>query len=481
MPDPSTSSTASTTGDPDPSSSESGSESSTTSEVDPCTLPWDPGPQTWWPRYGLDDANSRHNRDEAAITAHNVHCLQRAWTVDRLAGVTSTPAVVDGTIYIGDWAGFLRAYDFETGAEQWSVDVGAQVNDSPLVTDDTVYVGDGTGFLHAVARDDGSVRWSVELDPHEYCVIYSSPVLAGDMLVVGVASTELATVVDDFVFRGAVVGLDPATGAEQWRFYTTENDETAGAGVSVWSTAAVDPERGLVYIGTGNTYEQPAAPMSDSLLAIDYATGALEWHRQFTEGDVYIVFEDPPSGPDADVGAAPNLFTIGDRDVVGVGDKAGVYSVLDRDDGETVWATMLTEGSHLGGVMTTAAVDDTAIYLASNIWQPGFNFGDPDNVSVLFALDRETGDVLWQRDLDRPVFGAMTLAGGVVYHGTIDGRIHAVAASDGSALWSDLPGGDVGGGFTVVNGTLVAGHGFWFFTEPASATGGLVAYRLPAN
>jgi polyvinyl alcohol dehydrogenase (cytochrome) len=201
--------------------------------------------------------------------------------------------------------------------------------------------------------------------------------------------------------------------------------------------------------------------MSDSLLAIDYATGQIEWQRQFTEGDVYVIFEDPPSGPDADVGAAPNLFTIGDRDVVGVGDKAGVYSVLDRSNGDTVWATMLTEGSHLGGVMTTAAVDGAAIYLASNIWEPGFDFGNPDNVSVIFALDAETGN------------------GDVVYHGTIDGRVHAVSSIDGSELWSELPGGDVGGGFTVVNGTLLAGHGFWFFTDPGMPTGGLVAYRLP--
>ena len=451
----------------------------TTSTIDPCTQPWDPGDAVSWPQYGLDASNSRFNESEAAITAENVHCLQRLWSVEDLDGVTSTPAVVDGVVYVGDWSGALRAYDLEDGSEIWTAEVTAQVNDSPLVTDDTVYFADGTGFLHAVDRADGSERWSVELDSHEYANIYSSPMLAGDMLVIGVASTELATVAKDYTFRGAVVGLDPDSGAEQWRVYTTDDDENSGAGVSVWSTAAVDEGRGLIFIGTGNTYEEPAAPMSDALLAIDYATGGISWQRQFTEGDVYVIFSDKPQGPDADVGAAPNLFTVSGQDVVGVGDKAGVYSVLDRETGDTVWATMLTDGSHLGGVMVTAAVDEAAIYLVSNLWEPGFEFGNPDNVGVLFALDAETGDIMWQQDLDRPAFGAMTTAGGVVYFGTIDGTLRAHATSDGAPLWTDFPGGDIGGGLTIANGTVVAGHGFWFFTEPGNPTGGLVAYRLP--
>ena len=38
-----------------------------------------------------------------------------------------------------------------------------------------------------------------------------------------------------------------------------------------------------------------------------------------------------------------------------MGDKAGVYAVLDRDTGATVWARQFPTGSHLGGIMTTAS------------------------------------------------------------------------------------------------------------------------------
>lgn len=241
-----------------------------------------------------------------------------------------------------------------------------------------------------------------------------------------------------------------------------------------WTVAAASS-----FIGTGNTYEPPAAPLSDSLLAIDYRTGELVWHRQFTEGDVYTIFGQPPQGPDADIGAAPNLFRIGDRDVVGVGDKAGVYAVLDRDTGETVWARQLPTGSHLGGIMTTAAVHDGTIYVVSNQWANMADFHHPDNASSAYALDAATGAIVWERPLPSTVFGAVTHANGVVFVPTIEGTLYALDAEAGEVLWSAEPGADLGSGVSVVDGRVFAPYGFWFFASPPNPAGGLVAYGLP--
>jgi polyvinyl alcohol dehydrogenase (cytochrome) len=140
------------------------------------------------------------------------------------------------------------------------------IDDSPLVTADRVYVGDARGRLHALDRTSGAVVWSRQLDAHPLTRIFSSPLLVDGLLVVGVASVELALPVSDFAFRGSVVGLDVVTGAERWRLPTGSGADAAG--VSVWSSAAIDRERGLAYIGTGQSCEQPAGPRSDSLLAI---------------------------------------------------------------------------------------------------------------------------------------------------------------------------------------------------------------------
>src|SRR5262249_3142045 len=156
-----------------------------------------------------------------------------------------------------------------------------------------------------------------------------------------------------------------------------------------------------------------------------YRNGTVRWVRQFTVGDVYVIFRPPPQGPDADIGAAPNLFRIGDRDVVGVGDKAGVYAVLDRDTGETIWGRRFGSGGHLGGIMTTAAYDGPSLFLAANTWANELDFHDPGNTSTTYALDAATGAIRWQRALPSAVFGAMTYANGIVYQPTITGTVYA--------------------------------------------------------
>jgi polyvinyl alcohol dehydrogenase (cytochrome) len=181
-------------------------------------------------------------------------------------------------------------------------------------------------------------------------------------------------------------------------------------------------------------------------------------------------------GPDSDVGASPNLFTANGRDVVGVGDKAGTYWTLDRDTGDEVWHRTLTNGSRLGGIMVTAATDGKTIYVSSNV-----GAGDhktPGSSAITFALRGDDGSIVWQHPVDSTVYGDLTLANGLVFHGTTNGTILALDAATGDTRWSTQPGGDIGGGFSVVDGTLYAGYGFWLFQAGPNPNGGMVAYRL---
>jgi outer membrane protein assembly factor BamB/lysophospholipase L1-like esterase len=436
-----------------------------------------------WPFFNHDPRNSRANPAEKSISPDNVGQLAPRWRVDGLSGVTGTPAVVDGVVYFGDWSGVFHAVRTTDGTELWRRPLGSALRPSPLVAGDRVYIPESNGKLHALSRATGDIVWTATLDTQPFLSIDSSPVLADNTIVIGVESFEQAIGRPDYTFRGNVVGLDADTGQERWRVYMSENDATSGAGASVWSSAAVDHARKLVFIGTGQAYEQPAGPRTDSLIAIRYETGEVAWVHQFTPGDVFTVAGGGP-GADADVGAAPNLFSIGGRDVVGVGQKNGFYHVLDRETGDVVWEVELTTGSPLGGVMVTAAVHDGAIYVNSNKWRVFGIFSgmqSPLDTSSTFALDARDGTVLWETPMPAPMFGAMTVANGVVYHGTIDGTVHALSAADGTRLWSDKPGGDIAGGFSIVGGTLYVGRGFWFFAPPATPNGGLVAYTLPPH
>ena len=435
-----------------------------------------------WPFFNHDHQNSRTNAAETKISPRNVGRLTARWRVDGLSGVTSTPVVAGGAVYFGDWSGVFHALRTGDGTEIWSRKLGQQINSSPLVFGGRVYASVNSGTLYALSRDTGDILWTATLDTQPFLSIDSSPAIAGHTIVIGIESFEQVFRKTDYAFRGNIVGLDADTGQERWRVYTTQNDETSGAGVSIWSSAAVDDGRRLIFIGSGQTYEQPASPRGDSLIAMDYETGAVAWVHQFTVGDVFTVGNGGP-GPDADVGASPNLFSIGGRDVVGVGQKNGFYHVLDRETGDTVWEVQLTGGSPLGGVMVTAAVSDGVIYVNSNKWRVfGFvttGVNSPLDTSSTFALDARDGTVLWERPMAAPMFGAMTFANGVVYQGTIDGTVHALSAKDGTELWSDAPGGGIAGGFSVAGGSLYTGRGFWFSAPPASPAGGFVAYAVP--
>jgi polyvinyl alcohol dehydrogenase (cytochrome) len=241
---------------------------------------------------------------------------------------------------------------------------------------------------------------------------------------------------------------------------------------------AIDEERGMAYVGTGQAYQPPAGPLSDALIALRLEDGEIEWSTQFTENDVFTSMN--PRGPDYDVGAAPNLFAIGDRDVVGVGDKAGKYHVLDREDGEVVWSVPLTPGSNNGGVMASAAYHDGVIYVASNDGTSGRIAGPAAGPAeqTTFALDAEDGDVLWETTLAPATFGAVSYANGVVYVPTIDGALHALDAENGDVLFEQTKGTSAAGGPTVANGMLFVAQG-WAWIPSGNIEGSMTAYALP--
>jgi outer membrane protein assembly factor BamB len=119
--------------------------------------------------------------------------------------VESTPAVVDGTAYVGSSdIHELRAVDVADGSVRWAAEVGGWPWSSPAVADGVVYVGslyrtdkeDGAVSFHAVDAETGEIRWSVGTGPS---LAYAP---AGDVTT-GVVSSPV-------VSRGAVVfgGLD---------------------------------------------------------------------------------------------------------------------------------------------------------------------------------------------------------------------------------------------------------------------------------
>ena len=71
-----------------------------------------------------------------------------------------------------------------------------------------------------------------------------------------------------------------ANGREEQRWNATWGP----SGAAVWSAPAVDAERNRLYITTGDSYSNPAAPESDAIMALAMDTGRVLWIRQTLAG-----------------------------------------------------------------------------------------------------------------------------------------------------------------------------------------------------
>jgi polyvinyl alcohol dehydrogenase (cytochrome) len=424
-----------------------------------------------WVQFGHDLANTRTNPFETAVTAETVGDLVEQWSIDGLVGVTASPTIVEGTAYFGDWSGGVHAVEVETGEEVWSATLGGTVIGSLPVDGDALYASSGR-TLFRLDRATGEVEWEATVDEHPFAMISASPVVADGLVFQGVASGEVTVPQDDYTFIGSIAAYDTESGEQVWRLETTPGDERGGAGVGVWSTPSVDQERGLLFVGSGNSYEEPTAPLADSILAIDVETGEVVWSTQFTDPDVFSAGN--PTGKDADVGASPNLWTSDGRDLVGAGDKAGVFHALDRETGEVVWETTLTPGSVFGGDIGSSAFVDGTLIVTSNVGNPENNA--PTNASKVFALDPADGTIRWEVELDEPIFAPVSAVPGVAFVGTTMGTLLAFDVATGDELFRAAAPNQVGAGPTIIDGHVLWGYGYALFDGPGA--GGIIAFGL---
>ncbi len=92
------------------------------------------------------------------------------------------------------------------------------------------------------------------------------------------------------------------------------------------------------------------------------------------------------------------------RDVVGVGGKSGVYTVLDARSGAFIWNTLIGPGGDQGGMNWGTAFDGQRIYasitnhhhIPYKLTQNGVIWNTTTTGGSWAALDPITGMILWQ-------------------------------------------------------------------------------------
>ena len=109
-----------------------------TTNAPPTSQPEEP-PATTLPPIGPDAwPTFRLATSRVGTTGSATGTPEPAWTFDTGGVVESSPAIVDGVVYVGTFAGRLHALDAATGAELWAFPVGGLLRASPSVIDGVV-------------------------------------------------------------------------------------------------------------------------------------------------------------------------------------------------------------------------------------------------------------------------------------------------------------------------------------------------------
>ena len=339
-----------------------------------------------WRSYAADLASTRYAPFDQ-IDASNFNDLEVAWRFDTANfgpapefNFESTPLMVDGRIYTTTGTRrAVAALDAATGELLWMhrLDEGERGAAAPrrLSGRGLAYRDDGgegqifyvtlgyqlvalnaaNGHRVSTFGTDGVVDLKQGFDQEVDLVtgevgLHSTPIVAGETVIVGAAHLPGGTPVSRRNVKGYVRGFDARTGERRWIFHTIPGGDEFGndtwlneawrytGNTGVWGQISVDEELGIAYLPT----EMPTGDyygghrhgdnlFSDSLVAVDLETGDRLWHFQFIHHDVW----------DWDLPCAPILadITVDGREIKAVVQptKQGWLYVFDRVTGEPVW------------------------------------------------------------------------------------------------------------------------------------------------
>ena len=291
------------------------------------------------------------------ITTENVHRLQLVWGWSMGSGLSQpTPLVHDGVMYIPNPGNGVHAVNAATGERLWQYAGNDERSEdrpnrgpsrgsrSIALYGNKVYLNTTDARIVALDARTGEVAWNHTVADRTLGYRYSSgPIVVGGRIVAGMTGCQ--NYKNDVCFISA---HDAETGEEVWRTSTIARPGDPGgdtwgdlplmyrAGSDSWIPGAYDPETNLTYWSTSQA--KPWARISratdgdalytNSVLALDAATGELKWYYQFVPGETHDL-DDVFESVLIDHRGRKSLFKMG---------KHGILWELDRVTGAFVAA-----------------------------------------------------------------------------------------------------------------------------------------------
>ena len=407
-----------------------------------------------------------------------------------------------GKIFINALQGTLVAIDAKTGKELWTAQHpatsgagteavgykdGATITVAPIVIKDVVITGISGGEFGVRGRVSA---FDVNTGKHLWTGYSTGP--DSEVLLDGDANANYAS------HKGKDLGVS-----------TWQGDEWKRGGGTTWGWYSYDPELNLFYVSVGNpgTWNPDQRPgdnkWSMSIFARNPETGKVKWIYQMTPHDEWEY-----DGVNENV-----LFEKGGQKLLAHFDRNGIGYTVDRTNGKVIvanafgpinWAKNAGTSTPVEGVVSTGVpVKDprygtTSKKNGEGICPAAIGFKDqqpsayspitglfyvPTNhicmdyegVEVKYtrgqpyvgaivrmfpgpgghrgrfiAWDPMKGSVVWENKENLAAYGgALTTAGGLVFHGTMEGWLKALDQKTGKLLWKfKTPSGIIGNPMT---------------------------------
>jgi outer membrane protein assembly factor BamB len=406
-----------------------------------------------WPTYLHDNQRSGAASD-TTLSVNNAAQLAPKWTFKTGGGIASQPVVVGNTAYIGSWDGYEYALNATTGALQWKTFLGQTVvpacvpattgiTSTPTVQNGVVYVGGGDRYWYALDASSGKVLWKIDTGDNSITgghYNWSSPLIANGYAYIGIASD-----CDIPLVQGLLLKVDLSTHQLAGTLKLVPDGQVGGG---IWTSPSLDPATNTIYVTTG-TLSEPTQIYAQAILAVNATTMA-----------VTDVWQIPPdvAGIDLDWGTTPMLFTDAKgRQLVASSNKDGILYAFERSNlaAGPVWQTPVAITGDCPvcgfGTVSTTAIGSNRIYIAGgNSMINGQGYP-----GAIRAVDPQTGSILWQHGTTDPVIPALTYVNGLVIDGA--GSMFEVRdASNGNILYSYQTSG-IYGAASVSNGMIFDG------------------------
>ncbi|WP_460225293.1 outer membrane protein assembly factor BamB family protein [Aurantivibrio infirmus] len=472
--------------------------------------------------FGFNLSNHRQlNSTEAGLTTADLGELELAWAIGfpKATTMRSQAAVVGSTLFL-PVAEANAVYAFDVSGSpclRWIYQSAVPMRTSAafgVLADGrkVIATADVASTVHLIDAKSGEKIWTQQVAINPLSITTGTPVVLKDKVIVPISQYEITVAGSSehqcCTSHGAVTALNSLSGEKIWTMHTMEDakpqrDRGDGvmllgpSGAPIWNSPAVDEERGLIFVGTGESTSEPAHKNTDAIIAIDLNDGSIRWSFQATANDIFVMGCGRSGGlncpkpedtvmRDVDFGASMILGERSDGSrILLAGQKSGTVWALNPDSGELIWRQDFGVGSPLGGIHWGIAYDGKHVYAPIN--RPaGFGSGPTEQKPGIHAVNVDDGTVAWtfaaEPDCDEGrkqtapacssnygLSGAPTVIDGAVVSGSLDGLLRVFDSTTGEVLYKfdtakkfkTLNGVEANGG-AIDNASIVATNGLLF-------------------